>query len=322
MSDNLLVSVIIVNYNGMALLEKCLSSLSDTQYNNYEVIVVDNSSSDGSSALVRDKYPHVTLVQLDRNYGFAKPNNIGAKKAKGEYLVFLNNDTEVSPEWLTELVKVAQHDTKIAICQSLLLKNDGIDSSGDFVDDLGRAYSDKNHKDDVAPILSARGAAMFAKKDFFWDLGGFDEKFFVSFEDIDIGWRAWLWGYKVYLVPKSVVYHRGRATISRLEEEIAFHAVKNSILLRLVNFEGGMSFRSLVVISFVILMRKLFGLTIVNDPEVAPPLPGFRTILKAVRWIVVNHSYVCSKKKLVNSRRIITTKDLMEKGLITKFSFR
>ena len=322
MSNDSLVSIIIVNYNGKELLKKCLSSLSYTQYPNYEIIVVDNGSSDGSSTFVQEKYPNVLLVQLDRNHGFAKSNNMGAKKARGEYLVFLNNDTEVTPEWLVELVKVTRQDTKTAICQSLLLKNDSVDSSGDFVDDLGRAYSDKNYKDDVVPILGARGAAMLAKKDIFWELGGFDEKFFVSFEDIDIGWRAWLWGYKVYVAPKSIVYHRGRGTISKFEAEIAFHAVKNSILLRLVNFEGMMAIRSVVIVSFVIFMRKIFGTAIVKDPEIAPPLPSFGTILRAMCWIIANHSYVCSKKKLVNSRRIMTTKDLMEKDLITKFSFR
>ena len=135
------VSVIIVNYNGKALLEKCLESLSKVNYENFEIIVVDNNSTDGSIELVTKNYPSIILLKLNSNKGFAEPNNIGAKIANGKYLLFLNNDTIVTPNFISEMVQVIENDKKIAICQSLLLKPDeSVDSSGDFIDHLGIVY--------------------------------------------------------------------------------------------------------------------------------------------------------------------------------------
>ena len=314
-----LVSIIIVNLNGKSLLEKCLHSIKETIYQNYEIILVDNNSSDGSIDFVKTQFPKISIISLEQNYGFAKPNNIGAKKSKGEFLIFLNNDTEVPPNWINELVNVANSDSKIALCQSLLLLSNGdIDSSGDFVDIYGRAYSSRKMVNNVVPILSARGACMLVKKNIFFELGGFDEKFFASFEDVDLGWRAWLWGYKVVLVPNSIVKHTGGETIKNLKEEIQFHGAKNSLVLRLSNFEFFFALKSILTISFVIFARKLFGVTVIKDPEKSHPLPSFKVILKGMFWVLRNLRYVCEKRKLVNKRRERSTQKLIEMGLITK----
>ncbi len=114
------ISVIIVNYNGKELLQKCLESLFKIDYNNFEVILVDNNSTDGSMEFVIKNHPNVIVVKLDSNKGFAEPNNIGAKIAKGEYLLFLNNDTITTTNFISEMIKVLEKDEKIAICQSLL----------------------------------------------------------------------------------------------------------------------------------------------------------------------------------------------------------
>ena len=102
-------------------------------YENYEVILVDNNSTDESIEFVKNTYPSVIIIKLDNNYGFAEPNNIGAKNAKGDFLLFLNNDTKVKPNFISEMIKSAEKDSKIAICQSILLKPNGdVESSGDF----------------------------------------------------------------------------------------------------------------------------------------------------------------------------------------------
>jgi len=286
-------------------------------YESYEVVFVDNNSTDGSVEFVKRGYPKVRIIKLDDNYGFAEPNNIGAKNAKGEYLLFLNNDTVVSPNFVTELVDVMNQDIQIAICQSMLLRPNGdVDSSGDFVDTLGRAYSSKNNPKDVQYILSARAASMLVKKDTFWDLYGFDKNFFASFEDVDLGWRAWIWGYKVVLVPKSVVYHIGRQTINKLSSEIQFHAVKNSLILRLANFEAYFALKSIMILWFVTFMRKAFGVSVISDPEQSPSLPSYRTIFRGAIWILRNFGYVLSKRKHINIRRVESTTSLMKRGLI------
>jgi len=288
-------------------------------YKNYEIILVDNNSTDTSVEYVKNTYPSITIIKLNRNYGFAEPNNIGAKNAKGDYLLFLNNDTEVNPNFVGEMVKVLKQDPTIAICQSLLLKPNGeVDSSGDFIDTMGRVYSSKNKVNEVKKILSARGASMMVRKDSFWDLGGFDKKFFASFEDVDLGWRAWIWGYKIVLVPNSIVYHKGGETVKQHLSEIRFHGVKNSLIIRLTNFETGLATTSIFKTLGVILFRKSFGISLVNDHEEIFPLPSVKIILRGVMWVAKNFGYVLAKRKNVNSRRKRTSKDLLNLGLITK----
>jgi len=314
-----LVSIIIVNYNGKTYLEECLSSLEKIDYKNYEIILVDNNSTDTSVEYVKNTYPSITIIKLNRNYGFAEPNNIGAKNAKGDYLLFLNNDTTVNPNFISEMVNVLEQDPQIAICQSLLLKPNGeVDSSGDFVDTLGRAYSSKNKENEVKKILSARGASMMVRKDSFWDLGGFDKRFFASFEDVDLGWRAWIWGYKIVLVPNSIVYHKGGQTVKQHLSEVRFHGVKNSLIIRLTNFETGLATSSIFKTLGVILFRKSFGISPVEEHEEIFPLPSVKIILRGVMWVAKNFGYVLAKRKNVNSRRKRTTKDLLNLGLITK----
>jgi len=319
MENNPLVSVIIVNYNGKTYLEKCLESLMKINYKNYEVILVDNNSTDTSIEFVKNTYPSITIIKLNDNYGFAEPNNIGAKNAKGDYLLFLNNDTEVNADFIGEMVKVLKQDPKIAICQSLLLKSNGdVDSSGDFIDTLGRAYSSKNKVNEVKKILSARGASMMVRKDSFWDLGGFDKKFFASFEDVDLGWRAWIWGYKIVLVPNSIVYHKGGQTVKYLSSQVRFHGVKNSLVIRLSNFESSLAASSIIKSFGMVLLRKTFGVSLVKNPaEIFPP-PSIKIILRGTMWVMKNLGYVLAKRKNVNSRRKRTSQDLLNLGLITK----
>ncbi len=313
------VSIIIVNYNGKTHLEECLSSLEKIDYKNYEIILVDNNSTDTSVEYVKNTYPSITIIKLNRNYGFAEPNNVGAKNAKGDYLLFLNNDTTVNPNFISEMVNVLEQDPQIAICQSLLLKPNGeVDSSGDFIDTLGRAYSSKNKENEVKKILSARGASMMVRKNSFWDLGGFDKRFFASFEDVDLGWRAWIWGYKIVLVPNSIVYHKGGQTVKQHLSEIRFHGVKNSLIIRLTNFETGLATTSIFKTLGVILFRKSFGISLVEDHEEIFPLPSVKIILPGVMWVAKNFGYVLAKRKNLNSRRKRTSQDLLNLGLITK----
>lgn len=316
MNHSDLVSIIIVNYNGKPFLEKCLKSVFQSKYENFEVILVDNNSNDDSTEFVKTKYPNVKIILLDSNYGFAKPGNIGVKIAKGHYLLFLNNDTIVTPDTIGELIKTMEKDPKIVICQSLLLKSDGmIDSSGDFIYKTGRAYSSREICKIERPILSSRGAAMMVLKDKFFELGGFDERFFVSFEDVDLGWRAWIWGYQVVLSPKSIVYHLGAQTVKNLKKIIQFHGTKNFLILRLTNFEFLLLIESMIFLIPFFAKRKL-NLLPSNFDQISE-IPSNKILLKAIFWILKNFRYVLSKRKQVNSRRVRSSKELVELGLIT-----
>jgi len=316
---NPLVSIIIVNYNGKSNLEKCLESLSNINYDNYEITLIDNNSTDKSVEFVMNNYPSIIIIKLNKNQGFAEPNNIGAKNANGDFYLFLNNDTVVRPNFLNEMINLLKKDSEIAICQSLLLKPNGdVDSSGDFVDTLGRAYSSRDKVNEVKKILSARGASMMVRKEPFWDLGGFDKKFFASFEDVDLGWKAWICGYKVVIVPNSIVYHSGSQTVKDFSSEIKFHGVKNTLILQLVNFETSYAIPSIFKLFFSSFLRKCFGLSIFENNETILTLPTLKTTFRGVIWVLKNMKYILEKRKNLSLRRVRTTKDLLKMGLITK----
>jgi len=318
MNTKPLVSIIIVNYNGKSHLEQCLESIMKIDYTNFEIILVDNNSVDDSIEYVKNNYPSIMIIKLDNNYGFAEPNNIGAKNAKGDLLLFLNNDTIVTPNFISELVTAMEKDPKIVIAQSLLMKPNGdIDSSGDFIDVFGRAYSSRIKTDNTRLILSARGASMIVRKKIFFDLDGFDKNFFASFEDVDLGWKANMFGYKVVIVPKSVVFHDGSQTIKKINSTIQFHGVKNTLILRLTNFEFFYSVKSITTLFFVSMIRKIFGISVINDPEVSPPLPSSKIIFKGIIWVLKNMGYILHKKRDVGSKRKLSTKELQKLGLIT-----
>lgn len=212
------VSVIIVNYNGRAFLPVCLGSLYNMDYpqDKLELILVDNNSSDGSVGYTQQNFTRVRILQLDKNYGFCRPNNEGAKMASGEHLVFLNNDTEVTAGWLKALVKPLLEDGEAACCASRMLyydRRDTINTAGGKITIIGggfyRGYGDKDGAKYAEPGYTGFGCAagVLVRRDFFLGSGGFDEDYFAACEEHDLGWRAWLYGYKVVYAPGAVMYH-------------------------------------------------------------------------------------------------------------------
>jgi GT2 family glycosyltransferase len=323
------VSVIIVNYNGKELLEKCLESLFKVEYDNFEVILVDNDSIDETVEFITKNYPSVIIIKLDSNKGFAEPNNISAKIAKGEYLLFLNNDTVVTATFISEMIKAAENDKTIGICQSLLLKPDGsVDSSGDFIDKLGVVYNSKTKSDTIREISSARGASMLIRKKIFDKLGGFDEKFFVSFEDVDLGWRTWIFGYRVILIPTSIVYHSVGTTINKIKLDIAFHGFKNQLSMKITNFEPSLAVKNMILFFILYGIRELKiwldylfrGTTKLSSTQYEnniAPKPHLRTILKSMCWLAKNQNYLIKKQKLVSSMRVFSTKKLENMNILS-----
>ena len=323
------VSIIIVNHNGKTLLEKCLESLFKVNYENFEVILVDNNSTDDTVEFVTKNHPSIILLKLNSNKGFAEPNNIGSKIATGKYLLFLNNDTIVTPSFISEMVSVIENDNKIAICQSLLLKPDeSVDSSGDFIDHLGVVYNSTKKTDNIREISSARGASMLIHKKIFDILEGFDEKFYVSFEDVDLGWRTWMIGYKVILTPKSVVYHVGGQTIKSKKPEIAFHGFKNQLAMKITNFEPPIAIRNTLLFFIRYGFRELkiwcdykikgtTALTATDYENKIAEKPSFKIITKSILWVLSNPKYLLKKQRQIRFSRKVSTKALMKMNIIT-----
>ena len=234
------VAVIIAHLNGRDLLPACLGSLFRQNYPNYEVTVVDNGSTDGSVEFVRRSYPQVKIVQNRTNLGYAGANNVGAERSDGELLLFLNHDTVVSEDFLIELVNVLLQDPSVGIVQSkmLMAKNPGlIDSVGSYFTRTGiLVHKDRALPDSCAPaipveVFGATGACLLVRRQLFEALRGFDSDYVIYYEDTDLSWRTWLLGYKVLLVPSSVIWHWGGATTSRYLPSpfTIFHTFKNRL---------------------------------------------------------------------------------------------
>ena len=215
-------TVVIPNYNGIKYIEACLESLFTGTEKNFEVIVVDNASSDGSIDIVREKFPQVQIIQNDENTGFCKAVNQGIKASRTQYVILLNNDTRVDLAFVHELEKAIDKDKNIFSVSAKMIslyEKDKLDDAGDFYCALGWAFArGKGKKPDTynkeCDIFAACGGASIYRRELLISdkVGLFDENHFAYLEDIDIGYRARLCGYKNKFAPKAIVYHAGSAT--------------------------------------------------------------------------------------------------------------
>lgn len=223
-----LVSLIIANYNGAQHLPDCLSSVAALEFprDSLEVILVDNASTDDSIAVARRILPDIRIVPQPTNTGFAPANNAGARAARGEHLVFLNNDARVPPDWLSALLApITAAEPDLACVASALVSWDGqqIDFVGGAVNAYGRAFQvaqglpyKPGDYGEPCELFFACGGAMLIRRTVFEEVGGFDADFIAYFEDVDLGWRLWLLGYRIVLAPAAVAQHRLHATGARL----------------------------------------------------------------------------------------------------------
>lgn len=227
MSDCPTVTIIVLNYNGLTHLKDCFSSLKKIDYPDelLELMLVDNASTDGSVEYIQSHYPQVSLVRNQQNLGFGSGNNIGAREATGQYVVFLNNDMWVEPQFLRGFVKVVQSDPDAVCAGAKILNWDGtrFDFAGSASHFAGYAYQegmDKPFMPDqftsIKPMLLACGGAMLISRQVFLEVGGFDDDYFMFYEDSDLGWRLWLMGYKVVFAPDAIVHHRHHGSASNL----------------------------------------------------------------------------------------------------------
>ena len=215
------VSVIIPNWNGARFLPVCLESLRRQTYRDFITYVVDNGSIDGSLELLRQNFPEVVVVGFPENRGFSVAINAGIAASRGEYLVALNNDTEADPRWLEELVRALDSRPDIGFCASKVLdftERLVIDSYGDGYTWAGLSFKvgtlqrDDGRFDRPLEVLSACGAAAIYRRSMLHDIGAFDEEFFCYMEDVDLGIRAQLAGYRCLAVPTARIYHIGSAS--------------------------------------------------------------------------------------------------------------
>lgn len=246
-----LVSIIIVNWNSKDNLRECLNSIKNIKYSNYEVILVDNNSSDGSLDMVVKEFPKVRVVKSDKNLGFAGGNNLGFKESKGEFILFLNNDTLITKDFLTELVKYIKNRSKVGIVQpKILFHRPGtylhhkINSVGSFILKSGFLFhldygrEDLNHETPYE-AFSAYGACFLTRRKIIEKIGLFDPDYFAYFEETDFCQRVLLSGYKIMIIPSIFIYHKGAKTAQKLPIAfIQYHSFKNRLFTYLKNLDS------------------------------------------------------------------------------------
>jgi len=299
-----LVSIILLGYNSEKDIKECIDSLKKQTYKNFEIIFVDNNSKDNSVQLIKENYPGVKLILNPKNYGFSRGNNIGIKNSKGDYVIILNPDTILDKSWLKNLVNVA-NKTDYDILQSKILffDNKKINSMGNLIHYLGYSFCDGYGKtdskinNDVKNIVSASGCCMLVKRPVFDKVGFFDENMFMYYEDSDFSWRARLMGFKIGLVPNSIVYHK--YTFSKNKNKF-YYLERNRLIFLFKNY----SLKSLLLISPALILNEI-GTFFYFLKEMIPhkKINSYFSILMNFNKIMKDRKYI-QKNRTVNDEEI------------------
>jgi GT2 family glycosyltransferase len=213
--NNPLVSIIVLNYNAGKLLHNCIESLQKLDYDNIEIIVVDNISTDNSQNECKEKFSNIKLIQNNENIGYCGGNNVGIKQAKGEFILVLNPDTIVESNLISEIL-TAYRKNGDGLYQPKILSLDNkeiLQSTGNMIHIFGFGFardkgkSDNTKSNEIDSIGYASGTCLFSSRKIFEKLGFFDEFLFLYHDDLDLGWRAKQRGIKSYFVPNTAIYH-------------------------------------------------------------------------------------------------------------------
>ena len=254
MSGDALVSVVVLNYNGGDMLLRCLRSLYGSDYSPFEVIVVDNGSTDGSVEAVRRGFPDAILIENQRNLGYGAGNNVGISASQGDYIVLINNDVFVSRGWLKALLEACGKHGRAGFFQpKILLQSDKrlINTAGNMIHVAGFGLCrgigehDVGQYDEEVEIGFASGACVLFRREVLRDVGFLDPVFFAFNEDTDWGWRALLYGWRSVYVPSAVVHHElGHSWGRGLTAKKFYYIERNRVFLLLKNY----SRRSLAIL--------------------------------------------------------------------------
>ena len=255
-------AVIILNYNGLAFLEKFLPGVVKHS-KGHHIYIADNSSTDNSVAFITNNFPDLSLLVLDKNYGFCGGYNRALSQVDEEYCILLNSDIEVTENWIEPLLETISKNDKVAAVQPKILSHHEKDrfeyagAAGGFLDKFGYPFcrgrifdhleKDEGQYDDEREIFWATGACMMLKKSLFLRHGGFDERFFAHMEEIDLCWRFKNDGFKVMYCPSSKIYHVGGGTLPKNNPKKVFLNFRNSLFLLVKNLPENQLFYKIFI---------------------------------------------------------------------------
>jgi len=317
------VTIVIPHFNGEVILRHCLLSLQKTVYSDYEVLVVDNGSSDSSIKMVKANFPEVHIKTSKTNLGFAAGCNLGIITSKSPYVVLLNNDTEVTPDWLGLMVNVMDADSTVAAVQPKMLsfhdrkRFDYCGGAGGEIDifgypfALGRIFDSleiDNGQYDTSQhqVFWATGAATLLRRSALEKVGLLEETFFAHMEEIDLDWRLQWAGYKVAVVPSAVVYHQTGGTLNQND----FHKMvlnhRNNLLMILRN-------HTMVTLLWLLPLRLILEIiTLITSPFAGEP-KRVLAILKGFWGVITCWESVVRGRKIVQSIRVIPEEVLLHR---------
>ncbi|MFW5803725.1 MAG: glycosyltransferase family 2 protein [bacterium] len=242
------IAIVILNWNGKKYLEKFIPTLIKySKHPEVEIVVADNASTDVSKEFLKENYPGVHLIVLDKNYGFAEGYNRALSNINTDYYILLNSDVEVTGDWFLPVIEFMEKDEQIAVCMPKLKSYSEKEyfeyagAAGGFIDELGFPFcrgrlfntieKDHGQYDQISEIFWATGACTFIKSKIFHEVGGFDKDFFAHMEEIDLCWRIKVAGYKVFYFPYSIVYHVGGGTLPQGNPFKTFLNYRNNLFL-------------------------------------------------------------------------------------------
>lgn len=304
-----LVSIIIVNWNGKKWLKGCLSSLSEQTYKQIEILLVDNNSTDESVEYTKKNFPQVKIIERNLNDGFAHANNIGYQHAKGAYILFLNNDTVVTKNFLEVLVSYMQSHEMVGGAQSKLLLMDDhsvLDAAGAYLTHTGFLNHYGFHqKDDekfiaTVPIYTLKGACMIFRREVLQEVSIqgniFDPSYFAYFEETDLCHRIWLHGYTIMYVPAAVVYHKAGGTSAVIDHPtIQFHSFKNRIQSYLTNLPLGWISMMMPIHLGAVQFFAFYALLGGN-------IPLFMAVQRSIWWNIIHMDESLRKRRIVRGQ--------------------
>ncbi len=315
-----IVSIIIPHWNGIEVLSECLESLNQSTFDSFEIIVSDNASSDGSQAWIKENHPDIILLENDENYGYAGGCNRGADIAKGDFLLFLNNDTIQDQNWLQPLVDRMKSDDSIAALQPKILNYynrnifDYAGGSGGHMDLFcfpfarGRVFleqeEDTAQYDNSEKCFWASGTTIMVRKDLFRAAGKFDKTFFAHMEEIDLCWRFQAMGFQIWAEPESVVYHKNAVSLPMHSHRKYYLNHRNSLLMLFGNY-------SITVAFYVGFIRMMLEFVALGYAFVKLDWNHVTGILRSLGWIIFHPITILKKRSRFNQIRKVKDREIM-----------
>lgn len=302
-----MITILVLNYNGKKWLQQLLPTVKKIKYPKLEVLIVNNGSTDDSAKFLKENYPKFKVLEIKKNCGYAGANNFGAKKARGKYILFLNNDTKVTPNFLKPLVEEMEKDRTIGAVQPQIrnmVEKNKIDSIGSFFTFTGFLYhygyfqnANERKYNKKLSVYSVKGACFLMRKKDYLDLGGIDESFVTYVEESDLCHRILLSGKRILYIPKYIIYHYGGGDMNIMtkREVVIFRSFRNRFVSYIKNLSIGklmlvlpIHFLLCELLIVMSLLRGKFRQALASQAGVVGWIPNLPEILKKRRHIQKN----------------------------------